>query len=234
MVDKGRLEPLKAFWDRGALGIGSIDAQIPEWTGERRTTLLQVAAQAGREDVIHWLLEEAHADPTVPVAQGKIGELEDEGNKSDDSNGPVILPAGHRRTAYDLARTKGVRDVFRRCAAAHPDWWDWFGAGHVPSGLSKQMEDDREEKKKIRRKGLKERVKEREAKEREKDPVGPSPVTPVGEKSMQPLSLSSNRLGGNAGSSEGIIGLTPEMRAKVERERRARAAEARLKAFGTK
>jgi hypothetical protein len=237
MVSKGRLEPLKAFWDREAANIGSIDVQIPEWTGERRATLLQVSAQAGDEDMVHWLLEEARADPTISVPLTKIRELEEEeyGHQSDASDGPIKLPMGSRRTAYDLARTKGVRDVFRRCAAAYPDRWDWFGAGHVPSGLSKQMEDDREEKKKVRRKGLRDRVREREAKEREKEKEQPPPVPPadVVQHKQQPLS-SSNRLGGGAGAGEGLAGLTPEMRAKVERERRARAAEARLKALGTK
>jgi hypothetical protein len=237
MVRKGRLEPLKAFWERES--IGSIDIQIPEWTEERRATLLQVAAQAGHEDMIRWLLEEAHADPTIPVPQARVGEFEEEneGHKSDASDGPITLPTGYRRMAYDLARTKGVRDVFRRCAAAHPDWWDWFCAGHVPSGLSKQMEDDREEKKKVRRKGLKDRVKEREAKEREKEKERPEPMPPIEYPSVQqkpqPISLS-NRLGGGAGAGEGIVGLTTEMRAKVERERRARAAEVRLKALGTR
>jgi hypothetical protein len=230
MVSRGRLEPLKSFWDREVSSIGSVDVQIPEWAGEKRATLLQVATQAGHEDTVGWLLEEGHADPTIPVPQTKIGEMEEEndGHQSDASDGPINLPTGSRRTAYDLARTKGVRDVFRRCAAAHPDWWDWIGAGHVPSGLSKQMEDDREEKKKVRRKGLKERVKEREAKEREKEKERPLAMLPAFvQQKPQPLT-SSNRLGGTAGAGEGIAGLTPEMRAKVERERRARAAEARL------
>jgi len=236
MVSKGRLEPLKAFWDREAPHIGSIDIQIPEWTGERKATLLQVATQAGHEDMIRWLLEEAHADPTILVPQ--IGELEEEdgGHKSVASDGPIPLPKGYRRTAYDLARTRGVRDVFRRCAAAYPDWWDWLGTGHVPSELSKQMEDDREEKRKVRRKGLKDRVKERETKEREKEKERPPPALPVEQPPVrqQPQSPSSNRLGGGAGAGEGIAGLTPEMKARVERERRARAAEARLKVLSTK
>lgn len=237
MVSKGRLEALKAFWDRESPSIGSIDTQIPAWTEERRATLLQIAAQAGHEDMMCWLLEEAHADPTIPVPKTLIGEVEEEndGHKSDASNGPITLPTGYRGTAYDLARTKSVRDVFRRCAAAHPDWWDWFGAAHVPSGLSKQMEDDREEKKKVRRKGLKDRVKEREAKEREKEKettLMPPVEDPSVQQKPKPLSMS-NRLGGRAGAGEGIAGLTPDMRAKVERERRARAAEARLKALGT-
>ena len=37
------------------------------------------------------------------------------------------------------------------------------------------------------------------------------------------------KLGGAPTATQGLAGLTPEMRAKIERERRARAAEARMK-----
>ncbi|KAG6891277.1 hypothetical protein C0995_008529 [Termitomyces sp. Mi166 len=239
MVTKGRLEPLKAFWDREGSNIGSIDARIPEWTGERRATLLQVATQAGHEELIHWLLEEARADPTIPVPNPKLDDpddADDGGNRSDASDTPKILPKGSRRTAYDLARSKNIRDVFRRCAAAHPDWWDWLGAGRVPSVLSRQMEQVQEEKKKERRKGLKDKVREREAREREKEKEqsSPPPVQEAPKPSIPHSNSMSNRLGGSSGSGQGVAGLTPEMRAKVERERRARAAEARMKVLGSR
>lgn len=242
MISKGRLEPLKAFWEREGTNMGGVDVQIPDWTSEKRATLLQMAAQTGHEEVTHWLLEDQHADPTIPVPLGKAGEAEaaeEDGNRSDASDSPRTLPHGSRRTAYDLARTKGVRDVFRRCAAAHPEWWDWLGSARVPSALSKEMEDEREEKKKVRRKGLKDRVKEREAREKEKErgrgtPTPEPPVVPA-RRQPQPQETSGPRkLGGSTGASEGVVGLTPEMRAKVERERRARAAEARLKGLGSR
>ncbi|PPQ94660.1 hypothetical protein CVT25_009391 [Psilocybe cyanescens] len=93
------------------------------------------------------------------------------------------------------------------------------GAARVPSALSQEMEEERDEKKK-----------EREAKEKEKEKDRPK-TPPV--ESKPPVNPSSNstswRLGGGSSAAEEIAGLTPEMRAKVERERRARAAEARLK-----
>lgn len=240
MVGKGRLEPLKAFWDREGSNLGGVDSIIPEWAGERRATLLQVSAQAGHEEVTRWLLEDLHADPTIDVPVVKPGEKEDEvdGNNSDASDSPPMRTAGTRRAAYDLARSRGVRNVFRRCAGAYPEWWDWFNAGRVPSALSKEMEEERDEKRKVRRRGLKDRVKEREAKEREKEKDRPPPVseTPPAQKlesKRQDLS-GPRKLGGSTGAAEGVAGLTPEMRAKVERERRARAAEARLKGIGGK
>ena len=233
MVIKGRLDPLKAFWDRESSTIGGVNALIPEWTGERRATILQVAVQNSHEDMTRWLLEETHADPTILVPLLKPGELvdEDEGDRSD-----AFIPVqkGSRRTAYDLARTKPIRDIFRRCAASHPDWWDWFGAARVPSALSQEMEEEREEKKRMRRKGLKDRVKEREAREKEREKECPqTPPVPVEVKVAvkEVSSATSRRLGGIAGASDGVTGLTPEMKARVEREQRARAAEARLKRF---
>jgi hypothetical protein len=230
MVVKGRLDPLKVFLDRESSTIGGIDALIPEWTGERRATILQIAVQNNHEDVTRWLLEEGCADPTIPVPLLKPGEVdEDEGHKSDTF---VPVQKGSRRTAYDLARTKPIRDIFRRCAASHPDRWDWFGAARVPSALSQEMEEEREEKKKVRRKGLKDRVKEREAREKEKEKEHsktlPVPVE-VRVAVKEVPNTTSRRLGGVAGAGAGVAGLTPEMKARVEREQRARAAEARLK-----
>ncbi|KAF9462948.1 hypothetical protein BDZ94DRAFT_1260234 [Collybia nuda] len=238
MVKKDRVEPLKAFWERESSGFGSVDVPIPAWASEQRATLLQLSAQVGSEEVTRWLLEEAQADPTIPLAYARPSgqEMEDQDYASEVSDIPVSLSRGSYRVAYDLARSKGVRDVFRRCANAHPDRWDWYGAARVPSALNKQMEDERDEKKKLRRKGLKERVKEREAREREKV----KEQLPVDQKKDSawrqepPSTLSSHRLGGVIDAAEGVAGLTPEMRAKVERERRARAAEARVKVLGTK
>ncbi|KAJ6581211.1 hypothetical protein B0H19DRAFT_1114230 [Mycena capillaripes] len=222
MVSKGRLDPLKTFWEREGDNLGGVDVTIPDWADEKRATLLQVAAHAGHEDVTSWLLETLHADPTVDVPLPKAGDPED--NDSGDASDSPKPPKGSRRTAYDLARTRAVRDVFRRCAGAHPDWWDWFGVARVPSALSKEMEEEREEKKKVRRKGLKDKVKEREGKAK---PAEPEPAPAALEAKVQ-NPTGPRKLGGASGAAEGIAGLTLEMRARVERERRARAAEARI------
>jgi len=231
MVSKGRLEPLKTFLDRESATIGGIDAPVPDWTGERLATVLQIAVQHGHEELTKWLLEEARADPTIPVPSPRPGDTEPDDAPVSDADTSVTVGKGTHRVAYNLARSKAVRDVFRRCAAAHPGWWDWLGAAHVPSILSQEMEEGQDEKKKVRRKGLKDRVREREAKEKEK--VKERPKTPEKEVVVNdvPANTTSRRLGGALGV-EGVAGLTPEMRAKVERERRARAAEARMKGLG--
>ncbi|KAJ8094662.1 hypothetical protein PM082_010668 [Marasmius tenuissimus] len=223
MVVKGRLEALKSFWAReaGNLGeseIADIDIRIPAWAdvdgNERATTLLQAASHAGQDSVVTWLMEDMHADPTIGASSL---------TRAEEDQSPKTKPV-----AYDLARNKSTRDAFRRCAAAHPDWWDWFGAAHLPSALHKEMEDERDEKKKVRRKGLKDRVKERESKEKEtvKEEEDSRKEIPPSQSSAP--TTGPRKLGGAGGGAQGLAGLTPEMRAKIERERRARAAEARF------
>ncbi|KAJ3821918.1 hypothetical protein EV361DRAFT_844420 [Lentinula raphanica] len=219
MVSKGRLEPLKTFWEREGKDLGGIDARIPEWIGEKRVaTLLQLAAHSNQEDVVNWLLE-MRADPTIPVPRVEIKGYRTEEGEEHGSN-------PRHNTAYDLAQSRSVRDVFRRNAGANPEWWDWFGAAHVPSALSKEMEDERDEKKKARRKGLKDRVKEREIKEKEKEKEKPTAFDDFIPSSAP---VTGPRKLGGGGDIAGVTGLTPEMRLKIERERRARAVEARLK-----
>jgi len=229
MADHGRLDALKDFWERDGKALGGIDARIPLWTGVKVATLLQYATQAGQEEITEWLLNVGHADPTIIVpSEAAVAERD----PSDGDLETIIITRGPHRTAYDLASSRTVRDVFRRSAGAHPEWWDWLGAGRVPSVLSQEMEDEREGKKKVRRKGLKDKIKERESREKEHaSQVEEVPEAPVLEapRPSGPNISGPRRLGGSSGSADAVAGLTPEMRAKVERERRARAAEARLK-----
>lgn len=232
MISKGRSEPLKSFWEREGASLGGVDALIPEWTGDRRASLLQVAVQSGQEDVTRWLLYDLHADPTIVVPSSGVHQEDKAANESDASNAPPLQGAGSRRTAYGLARTRAVRDVFRQCAGDHPDWWDWFGMARVPSTYNKEKEEAKDEKKKQRKKGLKEKMREREARERERE--GKQPDIDGGQVEVKLESRSQDpmaprKLGGSSGAVDGVVGLTVELRAKVERERRARAAEARLK-----
>ncbi|KAH9034673.1 hypothetical protein EDB84DRAFT_1486530 [Lactarius hengduanensis] len=231
MVLHGRLDALKDFWEREGEGLGGIDTRIPSWVEEKVSTLLQYAAQCGQEEVTRWLLDEAHADPTIAVPSEASVTGQDTSNDSPES---INVARVATRTAYDIASSRIVRDVFRRSAGTHPEWWDWFGAGRVPSILSQEMEEEREEKKKVRRKGLKDKIKEREIKEKEERANRLEEVVDADVPVTEPHTRSEphnapRRLGGSAGSADAVAGLTPEMRAKVERERRARAAEARLK-----
>jgi hypothetical protein len=244
MISRNRLEVLKSFWDREGGMLGGVDTLVPEYVYadasdslKRAGTLLQAAAAAGSEDIVTWLLDEKDADPTIPTPltyqdESKDGVEHDKDQENDTEKVP--LKPGTKRVAYDLAKTKAVRDIFRRSAATQPNKWDWLGAARVPSGLSKGMEEERDEKRKVRRKGLKDKVKEREREAAAKrEAAGVREPTPEPEPAAKPEQMTGPRkLGGSTGATDGVAGLTPEMRARVERERRARAAEARLKAQG--
>ncbi|OCB89986.1 hypothetical protein A7U60_g2842 [Sanghuangporus baumii] len=236
MVKRGRLEAAKSFWEREGTGLGGVDALVPEWTGEKLSTLLQVTANSGQAEVTAWLLDDLNADPTVPVPSNAPQDIVKADGASDSrpatpDPGAVTRAPGSVRTAYDVASTRAVRDVFRRSAGARPDSWDWLGAAHIPSVLSAEKEAERDNKKKERRKGLKDKIRDREAREREREqekvdepPPAPAPTPMNGGMRTGP-----QKLGGAPTATQGLAGLTPEMRARIERERRARAAEARMK-----
>lgn len=191
MLRKGRVDALRTFATRYA------DEVTPATLG--------VAAGAGQEDVLRFLLLDAKLDPTTPLDSGK--------------------------RAYDLAANKSVRNVFRRIAFDHPTMWDWQAA-HVPSGLSEEAEAEQGAKKAERRRGLREKMKERErerASEAEAEEPAPPPPQSFASLGVPAPSTGPQKLGGRPDASSGLAGLSPEMRAQIERERRARAAEARFK-----
>lgn len=190
---------------------GRLEALRSFWekhSTEFGVSALGIAASAGQEEIIRFFLEEAKLDPTQSI----------DGKK-----------------AYDMCLTKGARNVFRRLRNDYPDWYDWNNA-HVPQGLSEEMEEKQDFKRAERRKGLKEKMKEREkvrfeeeeknGKEEKRDEIekqikANTPALGGGNK---------QKLGGR--DVGGMGGMSEEMRQKVERERRARAAEERFKKMG--
>lgn len=239
MIVKGRMDPLNTFWEKNSDTI-TVNTTIPEWAQAQETrglcTLLQVASAAGQEAVTRWLLEDQRADPTVPIPSDAVAVSSLPTASESESETPRV--PGQARKAYNLAANRSTRNVFRRAAYAHPDWYNWKEDASVTSILSPEMEAERDKKKTTRRANLRDKLREREkareeqaraeelaakeAEAREREAAAKAKLnTPV---------TGPQKLGGGGGSSgaNSMAGLTPEMRAKIERERRARAAEARL------
>jgi Bacteroidetes VLRF1 release factor/Ankyrin repeats (many copies) len=164
-------------------------------------TLLHLAASTNSQALVTALLLKAGADPTITNGDG--------------------------RTAYDIAGDAKTRDVFR--VARHQlgeKSFDW-SAAHVPSPLTQEEVDARSQREKAaadkaeveRRKAELELIRKTE----EHRNVGR-----IEKKAGMGKSLGAEKSGAERREEEGR-GLTPEMRMRLERERRARAAEERIK-----
>ncbi|SPO38275.1 related to VMS1 - component of a Cdc48p-complex involved in protein quality control [Pseudozyma flocculosa] len=265
--------------DAAAAAKARVDARLPEWwlleqiggDGSRGAadtklvpcTLLQLAAEAGADEVTRYLLVDRRADPSLPVERaGEIRRRNRSQAAATSENGEqgiVVVDtltsadgedrtAGHR-AAYDLASNKETRNVFRKLMAEHPDWADWggmaAGGARVPSALTAEMEETQANKVKDRRAALREKARERAAKSAAAASPKDSPDASEAEQHQQRVAAeekvkeshgTTNRLGGASAAPRALLqqrdqqaGLTPEMRARIEREKRARAAEERLK-----
>lgn len=166
----------------------------------RCPTPLHLAANNDSPAVVTALLTRANADPTATSGEG--------------------------RTPFELCGERATRDAFR--IARHElgeSKWDWTAA-KVPPAISKADSAVRLEKEKQealeeeanRRKASLERLKKEEA-----------------ERNAQQIAKSGGRLLGAVEKTaadkrdEETRGMTPEMRMRLERERRARAAEERFR-----
>ncbi|KAK4225099.1 hypothetical protein QBC38DRAFT_272269 [Podospora fimiseda] len=133
---------------------------------------------------------------------------------------PTILNS-EGKTPFDLASDRATRDAFRVARSELGESaWDWEAA-HVPAALKKEEAEKRAEREKKveedRRKAEEERLKKEgpkvvESKPRKGGVLGGAPLMTAEEKRR-----------------EEARGLTPEQRMRLERERRARAAEERIR-----
>ncbi|KAI9260565.1 hypothetical protein BDA99DRAFT_572655 [Phascolomyces articulosus] len=177
---------------------------------KRYPSLLHIAAHAGHPALVSMLLRELHVDPTIKNDLGK--------------------------TAYEVAKDKDTRNVFRRCMCDMPKRWDWLTEARVPSPLTREAEQEQAEKDRIRKERDAERRRKIELERQKKEEAR------LQKKKQEHVSFSSSKaasktgpqtLGGStiSGPSTGmnLASMTPEARARLEREMRARAAEERMK-----
>ncbi|KAI5309039.1 hypothetical protein KEM55_004231 [Ascosphaera atra] len=165
-------------------------------------TPLHLAASSGAPLIVDALLTKAKLDPTLQNAEGK--------------------------TAFEVSSDRATRDAFR--VARHElgeSAFDW-SAARVPGPLARKDVESKhaadkaaaEEAEAKRRKAEVERLRkedeQRKTDERERKFGGGKTIAPL-EKSW-----SEKR-------EEEMRGMTPEMKMRIERERRARAAEERIK-----
>jgi len=234
MVKKGRLEAMSSHLDRhpDTLHPSRLlpqNRRNVDYDRRRTPTILHLAAHAGHPQLVQRLLEKHGADPTVTVTS-----LVEQQNNLDELNGtepprdsdglfePALLtPKSFGWTAYDVAKDKDTRDAFRRVMAGLPDRWDWVTKSHVPSALTPEMEAKAAA---VTAAAAAAAVAEQEEKETKK-----SKKTIVG--SSHSLGSSTSATGSdNFESTLKAVRLSDEQRMRIDRERRAQAAEDRLAA----
>ncbi|KAH6628483.1 hypothetical protein F5144DRAFT_622384 [Chaetomium tenue] len=174
-------------------------------------TALHLAASQNSAPLVAGLLARANADPTLPSAEGK--------------------------TAFDLAGDRATRDAFRVARAELGEAaWDW-DAARVPPALAREEAERRAERERV---AVEREEGERRAAEEERLRVEGPKVDDSGSGGGGGGDGRRGKKGGHvlgAGPpktaeerrAEEARGLTPEQRARLERERRARAAEERIR-----
>ena len=251
MVQKGKVEAVENFLDKygpelesGANETGKPWGTLPEWSEEFKTgkiSLLHVASAADQKEMVRWLLEVKKADPTLQPTTTVPTSEENEKKEEEEETISSI------RTPYELARSKATRNEFRFMTMQHPDWWDWTGTGvggaRVPSGLDEVKEREKEAKEEAKKEKLREKQREREAAEaeefRQKDLERQAAEEKERREREERLAnlptKGPKRLGGGPPQviQQRQMGhLTEEQKMRIQREERARAAEARLKRLG--
>ncbi|KAI7897884.1 uncharacterized protein BX663DRAFT_462811 [Cokeromyces recurvatus] len=175
-------------------------------------TLLHLAASVGGREIVMELLVTYDADPTIVSAAGK--------------------------TAYEVSKDRETRNAFRRCMCDFPDKWEWLEKGRVPSPLTKEQEEQQREKEK--KKQAREEEKRRLI-EIERRKIEAAKEAKEEERRLEKLQAQRAKrnllpivqtLGGD--SVANTANMSPEARMRLEREKRARAAEERMKRFNNK
>lgn len=165
------------------------------------TTVLHLAAAQNSAPLVSGLLTRANADPTQPNADGK--------------------------TPFDLAGDRATRDAFRVARSELGEAaWDW-DAARVPAALKREESEQRAERER----------KEEEAKEQERrkaeeqrlEREGPNVVGGGGGAARRNILSGGKPMTAQEKREEEARGLTPEGRMRLDRERRARAAEERMR-----
>ena len=134
------------------------------------------------------------------------------------------LVNGEGKPAFDLAGHRTTRDAFRVARSElGENQWDW-SAAHVPPPLSKADAEKRgaSEKAEADRAETERRKAEEERLRKEKPAVDQTAKKGGKTLGVVPKTAEERR-------EEDARGMTPEMRMRIERERRARAAEERMK-----
>ncbi|KUJ09284.1 uncharacterized protein LY89DRAFT_676095 [Mollisia scopiformis] len=170
-------------------------------------TPLHLAASQNSAPLVSGLLNKAGADPTVLNGDGK--------------------------TAFDLSGDRATRDAFRVSRQElGENKWDWEAA-HVASAISKAEAGQRDKREKAEEaKKEEDRRKAEATRLKEEGPKIPD-TGPLGKAAGRGRAIALQKTAQEK-TEEEMRGMTPEMKLRVEREKRAKAAEERMKRMAGK
>jgi hypothetical protein len=200
MIRRSKLPALLSFLTTNKLSANFLFQPSDSQQNHHAPTPLHLAAAQNSAPLVTGLLARAKADPTLQSSEGK--------------------------TPFELAGDRATRDAFRVARAELGESaWDW-DAARVPAPLKRAEAEQRAERDRLAQK--KEEEGRRKAEEERLRVEGPKVVDGRNKKAGQLLS------GGVPKSAEEkrveeARGLTGEQRVRLERERRARAAEERIR-----
>lgn len=165
-------------------------------------TSLHLAASSNSAAIVLALLVKASADPTISNGDGNM--------------------------AFDVAGDSKTRDAFRIARHSMGESAADWKAAHVPPALSEQEVEDRQRREKAQE-NTEEAERRRDDLNRLRQEEEARKTSKIERTAGTGQSLGSREKTAAEKREEEGRGLTPELRTKLERERRARAAEERLK-----
>lgn len=203
LIRRSKAPGVLLYLKKNALSANFAFHPTDQGTNHHAPTLLHLAASQNAAAVVTALLTKAGADPTITNADGRV--------------------------PFDIAGDSKTHDAFRTARhALGESAFDW-SAAHVPSPLSQEEAEARHKHEQAaadtaeaeRRKADLDRIRQQEEDRK---------VSKIEKKAGAGQSLGAlPEKTWSEQNEEDLRGLTPEMKQRLERERRARAAEARLK-----
>ncbi|KAK8089971.1 VMS1-like protein [Apiospora hydei] len=198
-IRRSKLPALLSYLKNNDLQADFIFQPADSQQNHHAPTSLHFSASQNSAPLVAGLLLKAGADPTLQNKEGK--------------------------TAFELAGDRATRDAFRVARDELGEQkWDWEAA-KVPPAMKRTEAEKREERER----------KESESKEAERKKAEEARLKLEGPKVTEKASKAKGILGGLAQKTaqekreEEARGLTPEQKMRLDRERRARAAEERIK-----
>ncbi|KAK4124872.1 hypothetical protein N657DRAFT_689268 [Parathielavia appendiculata] len=208
MIRRSKLPALLSYLTTNSLSANFLFQPPDSQQNHHAPTALHLAASQNSAPLVTGLLARAQADPTILSSENK--------------------------TPFDLAGDRATRDAFRVARAElGEEAWDW-DAARVPAPLKREEAEQRAERE--RRALEREEEARRRAEEERLRAEGPRLDDSNSNNAGGRRKKGGNLLGGGGPPktaeerrAEEARGLTPEQRMRLERERRARAAEERIR-----